>query len=469
MLGEPAESSSKPPPTKRSLFTKPSWSKVSAGSTNDEVDIFSRSKGSFAAIAKEQEEKLKRREAKKERERIREREAVKEREGKRRRLLDDSEDENEDGDEQGQRTKGLAGGKSSKTSEKASGYIVDLEDESDAEEVSQPISTRDRSRGAQATSKTQDPTSTFLHKSPSEPPILLSDNEDVQPVPRPTKEDFERADEDIESDEELAALARHARERAKLKQSQAENRHTSTPDVVSPGIGLNDRSPAISQHQPQIPLSPDPEDAKVELLITSLIEGSKPLIVHRRLHQRLKDVRLAWCARQGFEEEETKTVFLTWRGKRLFDVTTCKGLGIEVDADGDLLVRGKKDPRADGRKIHMEAMTDIIYEARKRMRETHGSPSGDLEASDRSPEVAPAPPAEKQIKLVIRSKAYDEFRLIVKPSTKISRIIEAFCKAKPIEDGREVSLHFDGDKLDPGDQVGDTELDDLDHIDASVA
>ncbi|GKZ40163.1 hypothetical protein AbraIFM66950_002731, partial [Aspergillus brasiliensis] len=71
-----------------------------------------------------------------------------------------------------------------------------------------------------------------------------------------------------------------------------------------------------------------PKEPIVQILITSRIPNTRPLIVRRKMNQSLKDVRLAWCNRQHFNKEMQDSVFLTWKGKRLFDVTTCRSLGV---------------------------------------------------------------------------------------------------------------------------------------------
>ena len=53
-------------------------------------------------------------------------------------------------------------------------------------------------------------------------------------------------------------------------------------------------------------------------------------------------------------------------------------------------------------------------------------------------------------------------------STTIARMIHAFRVARHVAVDKQVFLQFDGDKLDPGDAVVDTELGDMDHVDVYV-
>ena len=53
-------------------------------------------------------------------------------------------------------------------------------------------------------------------------------------------------------------------------------------------------------------------------------------------------------------------------------------------------------------------------------------------------------------------------------STTIARMIQAFRTAKEVTGDKQVFLQFDGDRLDPGVTVADTELGDMDHVDVYV-
>ncbi|KAI9841165.1 MAG: hypothetical protein M1837_000953 [Sclerophora amabilis] len=477
--GQPADAPPKSATAKRSLFTKPAWSKNPA-STSDDVDFFSRSKGSYAEIVKEQEERRKRKEARKQREIQREREAVDVGKAKRRRILD-GDDNHDDG---GTYADGTA--HHSKHPQVyvfllmvVSGLIlfrretqpVNLED-SDVEGESSSLPKLDDAKSTDPLKKRSENPVPAAKQYRKEETVILSDDEEFSTSIPPKKQEADGEEEDVESDEELAALARKARERAKLKQLEAETRSTQTPDLLSPPLRADEREPSISNAQSHTPFSPPPDDHRVELFITSRINGTSPLIVHRRLHQRLKDVRLAWCAKQNFEEEVSKAIFLTWRGKRLFDVTTCKGLGIGVDTDGNILMKGEKDILGEeNRQIHMEAMTDSIFEEQRKLRERRGDPNKlytGTNEDDAVKDEATAQQEEEQIRLVLRSRGFEDFKLMVKPTTKISRIIGAFRKANKVGPEKQVTLLFDGDILDPESQVSDTELSDYDHVDASV-
>ncbi|KAI9787861.1 MAG: hypothetical protein M1816_007428 [Peltula sp. TS41687] len=385
-------------------------------------------------------------------------------------------------------------------------------------------------------------------------PIEISDNDDdsdqqsvqIQPSPRQRRlEEADRViitsthqqqsshqeqeqDPDPVSDEEYPELARLAHERrARLQQQQQQQQQQQPTSTSHGGPG---RPSALSPHSPHSPSAPVPSpspfgptshihllspppttaaaaaasrpapiDSKLSILITSRIGATNPLIVQRKLSQPLKDVRLAWCKRQPtFDQDTTDSVFLTWRGKRLFDVTTCKSLGIGVDVDGNIVTKGEKaDALGDENKqIHMEAMTQEIFDEVRKARQKnpagggggggvgfghgHGHEMqvqsqvnaglGEHAATDAVAGTAEEEESQKeqQIRVILKSKGFEDFKLIIKPTTKISRMVNAFRQARKVGPDRAVFLMFDGDRLRPADTVSHTEISDLDHIDVHV-
>lgn len=394
---QPTQSAIRSAPQKRSLFNKPSWSRPQA-LTND-TDLFHRSHQTYVDLAAETERTRKRKQARKERDRAR-RNVVGECAGKKRRVSEDEDDESSSDESSSyssrkelnfspNKTKhhpvptstspqkpihspksllkryeaNVAASKvdqEQKQKPKISD-IIDLEDE----EVSSALSA-------------QDPTSEFAINRPAVPP-----EEDDQPV----------------SDEEFPELARQAREKARRKRLEE--------DIAS--TTANPQDGRLSLHQPMPPtLRPDPV---LQILITSSIDNTIPLIIGRKLSQRLKDVRLAWAKRQNFTTDFTDTVFLTWRGKRVFDVTTCRSLGITVDAIGRLSTKAGSWEEEEGQ-IHMEAMTTKLLEAYKKAKRHEATGHEDVAVQE---EVVAVQDHEAQVRIVLKAKGIDDFKLQVRP------------------------------------------------------
>ena len=416
MLSPPKpDPTSKAPAVKRSLFNKPSWSRSQP--IGDAVDIFRRSDQTYADIVAEEEKKRNRKLARKEKERAKQYPDVAERAGKRRRISDYSDDD--DG-------AGLSGSSASEKGDKPLETARKCTTTPPGPDTAKAAPEKaDREDSPKSLLKRYESTVTAekvaQDQKPQAPNIIdLDDEEDdpgfglAQDLPRESPQAISQKPPEIEdpfpSDEEFPELARRAREKAKLKRMEKEKQPSAALD--SPALTTTELSfegTNVRHIEPMPP--PPPPDPIVNILITSQIANTKPLIINRRLTQRLKDVRVTWCQRQGFNAETAASIFLTWRGKRLFDVTTCKSLGIGVDADGNVSLTGQRDALGeDNRQLHMEAMTDEIMDGYKRaknasaMNPTHN----DVE------EIAEPPKQPQGTKIILRSKDYEDFKLIVK-------------------------------------------------------
>jgi hypothetical protein len=213
-------------------------------------------------------------------------------------------------------------------------------------------------------------------------------------------------EEDDESDEELAALARQARQR-RLQRMQA-----ATPDNAT-------KSPTPRETASDSPQTLPLPDPPVKILVVSQIDKTNPLMVYRKLSQNLKEIRLAWCQRQGLDDAFTDNVFLIHRMRKVYDVTTCRSLGLETDADGNITMKGAEGKEGVDQ-VALEAVTQDIYdrmladkERADAKRREQWDPAANAGAGD---ETNPAEPvAEEFIGLVLKAKGKPDFKLKVKP------------------------------------------------------
>lgn len=386
-----------PAPQKRSLFNKPSWSRPQA--LSDDTDLFHRSKQTYADLATEAERARKRKIARKERERTRQN-VIGEYPGKKRRASeyeDDDEDDEDDDSSSGESASPYRP-KEIKSSPTQSKHHHVPPSTSPQKPICSPKSLLKRYEAKVAASKVGQEQKPKLKVFDI---IDLEDEEESSALPgqesilnsaivkpgAPVEED----DEPV-SDEEFPELARQAREKARRKRLEEDIASTTT----------NPQDGQLSLHQAMPSTSrPDPV---LHILITSSIDNTIPLIISRKLSQRFKDVRLAWAKRQNFTADFTDTVFLTWRGKRVFDVTTCRSLGITVDAIGRVSTKGGLWEVEEGQ-IHMEAMTANILEAYKKAKRNEATGQEDVAAHDH----------EIQVRIVLKAKGLDDFKLQVRP------------------------------------------------------
>lgn len=384
---------------KRSLFNKPSWSRPQA--LSNDSDLFHRSSQSYADLVGEAERARKRKLARKHRGKVRQ-SMTGERAGKRRRTSEEGDDEDDD----------EGSDESSSHSSRKEIKINSTQPEDDhatphmspRKPTESPKSLLRRYEAKAAASK-------IGQEQRQKPKVSdIIDLEDEQDSSALSGQEstwnsavvkFAAPDEDDQpvSDEEFPELARQAREKARRKRLEE--------DVVS--ITPNPRDGQTSLPQPMPPTSlPDPI---IQILITSDINNTTPLIVSRRLSQRMKDVRLAWVKRQNFTAGFTDTVCLTWRGKRVFDVTTCKSLGITVDAVGRISTRGGSW-EGDKGQVHIEAMTTQMLEAYKESKRNEASSQDDYTAQEAASLVQDH---EAQVRIILKAKGLDDFKLQVRP------------------------------------------------------
>ena len=197
----------------------------------------------------------------------------------------------------------------------------------------------------------------------------------------------------------------------------------------------------------------------VQILITSEIENTKALIVHRKMSQSLREVRLAWCKRQGFTEEMQSSVFLTWKGRRLFDVTTCKSLGFNItDIRSSMADEGTM-------RVHMEAVTEDLFTSKRQQQQL----SRMLPTSESQPDQQFADIENKKqdvlIKVVLKCPGLVDYGTRVSKKTQVSQIIASFKEAQRVPTEKQVYLLFDGDRLDPDSCLVDYDIADLDLVD----
>ena len=403
----PSNSAHLPIPAKRSLFKRPSWSKPQA--LVNGADPFHRSSQTYIDHAAEVDRQRKKRLARRQIERAR-RAEVNGRAGKRQRMSESEDDEDDDlvsdGSschfeskqlEEEHRLRGADNDAYAKNPRKihhSSNSVLKCHGTTITTDEFEPDENQKASVSQIIDLECEDGT---LHV-PAEGGIVeITASKALSPSNR---------DDEPVSDEEFPELAQLAREKA-LQKYVEESTASAYPDALATSQD-GDFQQSQDKHQSTPP--PPPPDPILQILITSSIPDTTPLIVNRKLSQRLKDVRLAWTERQQFSAAFADKVILTWRGKRLFDVTTCRSLGISTDPNGRISAKGENVVDEDGR-IHMEAMTPEILEVRKRGK-TNDCHSEEESVSKEAGKVQQT--QEAQLKIICRAKGFADFKLIVK-------------------------------------------------------
>lgn len=385
---------------KRPLFNKPSWSRPQA--LSNDTDLFHRSNQTYADVAAEAERARKRKLAKKERQRPHQF-TIGEGTCKRTRVSEDEDDEDDDSSSDESLSHSSRKEITRRPIQSTNNYASPSTSPQKPKHSPKSLLKRYEAKVA-ASGVGQEQ----IQKPKVSEIIDLEDEEDSSALPEQGSSSkstivkpaapLEEDDQPV-SDEEFPELARQAREKARRKRLEE--------DVSCTNADPQDGH--LCTHQPTPPTSqPDPV---VQILINSSIDNTIPLIVSRRLSQRLKDVRLAWEKRQQFATNFTETVFLTWRGKRVFDVTTCRSLGINIDATGRISTEGALWEEEEGQ-IHMEAMTGNILEAYKKAKRNEAGGQDDVAARE---EAMVVQDCEAQVRIILKAKGLDDFKLQVRP------------------------------------------------------
>ena len=350
--------------------------------------------------------------------------------------------------------------------------------------------------------------------------IMLTPPKPKKATPMKQRHDLDEDNSD-EEDEYLRELKQKAREKARLQRQGGHIDKRPSPPVsrdASASIGERTIRTAswITDHaQPASstfsrPLrkteltSPDGDDPLVKIFIMSEIPGAKPLIVKRKASQSLKQVREFWCRKFDLDEGVARQVFFTWKGTRLFDSTTMKGIvhGLKREAyQRQRSVSGFGDSKDDGGadgfdeknvedpsggNIELEAMTQDIYN-RKLREKLHAErqqihlilDSNSLAREDpcnEEPEttVSPAAAAEAAEKgrdaIIIRlvSKDLEPMPLRVRPHTTVGKIMRGFAATRKVEEGKTPWLIYDGQRLEMEMTVEEVGFEEDEQVEVSV-
>ncbi|XP_014552286.1 hypothetical protein COCVIDRAFT_41534 [Bipolaris victoriae FI3] len=424
------------PPKKRSLFKRPAWQD---SPKDDDADIFSHS-NEFADIIAD--EARRRAEEKKQEETRRARKHSQPRDSKRRRTSD-SDDK-----------KAIASSTLKTSPGRSKTPLSPLPVQSPPASLSARYDSLATSNSSAASLPHKDSPvvelddsdndSHSIHKTPT--PVTASHTQDVTvrksgPSPVIILDDDDEDEAEEEEDSMFAALRARARARIAAKAAA---------------------SSAQGSDAPKAPIT--------QLLITSRIPNTNPLMVKIRVDTFIEKPRKAWCAKQGLSPKDTDNVFFTWKGTRIYDSTSITRLGITVDDGGNVTVEGDTNIYDDVNlpKIHVEAWTNELYKEYKK-EEAAAAAAKMLAAEapvvveERTPTPEPTPVSTK-LRVILRAKGKADFGLTVNPHTTIAHIASAYKSQTGVDKNQPITLMFDGDRLMPLDTVADYEMEDRDGI-----
>lgn len=187
----------------------------------------------------------------------------------------------------------------------------------------------------------------------------------------------------------------------------------------------------------------------------------------RGLHQNLGIIRktyITWMRNKGIavSDEDESQIFLTWKGRRIYDVSTGISLGWKPSASGEF----PPAPRTSGFKkggVLLEAWTQedldneiAAQELQKRM--DRGELVDDF--SDDQSEDEQAEAAAK-VRISLKEKDQEPVKMSVQGDYEIRLVIGVYRKMKKIPDDREIKLRYEGEWLDGAATVNEADIEDL--------
>lgn len=223
-------------------------------------------------------------------------------------------------------------------------------------------------------------------------------------------------------------------------------------------------------------LRSDPDSSQnketTTILITSELEGVESLMVKFVFDKPLRILRKSWVDYQHkkhapITEEQYANIVFTWRRQKVYNSSTLVSLGIRPQGEGRLVADSQgADGFTDGRtRVIFEVWTPQGFQEMEHNEELRlRREAGDI--SDEEGNIAAEP--ETKLKILLRARGMEDLGLTIRPETTVETLITAFKSQRDMVRGKEVSLWWDGDKLEEHMTMEDAEIEDMDTIEVHV-
>ncbi|KAK0620944.1 hypothetical protein B0T14DRAFT_239715 [Immersiella caudata] len=210
------------------------------------------------------------------------------------------------------------------------------------------------------------------------------------------------------------------------------------------------------------------QDISVKITVTSPLENARPIIVMRKMGQELGLILDTWVSTQIYKYDVeiapdiVPSLFLTWKGKKVYKYTTPISLGVQLDANRKLICGDNDGYIQDA--LHLEVWTEEAYaEHLKQKEHERNLRLGLLDATDDAVDEERSPTQEsekkKGIKVILKAKELEPVKLKIYEDTTVQRLVDEFRTRRDIGPGQIVAIYFDGEKLGEGSLVVDADID----------
>ncbi|KAK4445651.1 ubiquitin-2 like Rad60 SUMO-like-domain-containing protein [Podospora aff. communis PSN243] len=211
------------------------------------------------------------------------------------------------------------------------------------------------------------------------------------------------------------------------------------------------------------------QDVIITFLVASPLENAKPIRVKRKMGQELGLILETWISMQmhkfnlNIDRDVIPSLFLTWKGKKVYKYTTPVSLGVQVDADGKLISTDNEGYQQNA--LYLEVWSEERYEEHLKQKEQERNlrlglvgASQDVSGDEGAP-LTPEPVKRKEIKVILKAKEFEPVKLTIYDDTTVDQLVTAFRKKRNIAPSHSILIYFDGEHLDDGSLVVDADID----------
>ncbi|KAK0719462.1 hypothetical protein B0H67DRAFT_152616 [Lasiosphaeris hirsuta] len=210
------------------------------------------------------------------------------------------------------------------------------------------------------------------------------------------------------------------------------------------------------------------QDVVIKVFVTSRLGGTIPLGAARKLGQGMRVILDTWIAVQrtkanlDISDKEAGGLFMTWKGNKVYDHSTIASLGVEVDADGSL--KGGEDDGVIRGGLALEVWTEESHAEYIKEKELKRAKMLGLDDNDdildyAVKEEATPPPKPKGIRIILKAKDLDPFKISIHNDTTVVDLLQVFRDNQRIHPDLELALYFDGERLEDESVVANADLD----------
>ncbi|KAM0564370.1 hypothetical protein ACHAPJ_000583 [Fusarium lateritium] len=208
----------------------------------------------------------------------------------------------------------------------------------------------------------------------------------------------------------------------------------------------------------------------IEIMVSSEIPGASALKMRYLFTKSLRIAREAWIKHQWKKglSLSADDVILTWRRKRVYNASTLISLGIRPAGDGRVEADGLGSAGfTDNRTVvHMEAWTPDLFQEMERNEELRRRRDAGELSDDEDEDEGPV--EDERFKVVLKGRDMEPFSCTVRPRTTAETIITCFRQQRQIGSDKEVSLWWDGERLEEYIEMEQAEIEDMDTIEVHI-